>query len=156
MDISGNAFNMVDSRLLRPGLSMCVHFVFKLQLLCQARDINKLISFGASFQKDAKRTISFQEETCYLFFPACLLSVSPFGATAAGLFLASSQLLQCQGTARSASLSSLEEWKINAFTSLPGKVHSRLSTAVHRPSSAFGYLQTTLQLSGGFEQLWCL
>lgn len=36
MDISGIEFNIVDLWLLGPGLSSCVCFGFKLQLLCQA------------------------------------------------------------------------------------------------------------------------
>lgn len=66
--ISGNVFNTVNSWLLRPGLSLCVLFRFKLQVLRQAWDINKFISFGASFPKDAKSTSSFQVKTHFTCF----------------------------------------------------------------------------------------
>lgn len=66
--ISGNVFNTVNSWLLRPGLRLCVLFGLKLQVLCQAWDINKFISFGASFPKAAKSAISFQEETRFTCF----------------------------------------------------------------------------------------
>lgn len=84
-DISGYEFNRINLWLLRPGLSVCVHFGCKLQLLCQPWDINKLISFGASCPKDARRAISFQ---IYLHFPACPISCSSPGARTGGLSLA--------------------------------------------------------------------
>lgn len=46
-------------------LSMCMLFVFKLQLLCEVWEINRLSSFSASFPKDAKRTVTFWEQTFF-------------------------------------------------------------------------------------------
>lgn len=48
---------------------VCVHFHFKLELLCQSWNINKLISFGAPLPKDAERTISFQIYFTCIFQP---------------------------------------------------------------------------------------
>lgn len=151
-DISGYEFNTVNLWLLGRRLSVCVCFGFKLRLLCQAWDINKLISFGAPFPKDAKRTISFQEICFTCIFQPVWSAALSLGPRLVAPSWPANTSCSVKGQ-RSASLPLLREWNINPCTSLSSQVSSHVILANHKPPAAFGLPQTPLLLSEGFEQL---